>query len=145
LNKYFKYLIFCICIAMPGLIFNLKNSIYADEISVMNVITTVIYFVGWFIYGFKNGKNKEKDFVVFALIYWSIECFLYLICYNYAIVILYPITLFNIIPMYALNYLLKIALPYGVFVEILIIFSVITIGYLYGTFVMGIKHKDRRF
>jgi len=143
MNKYLKYLLFAIIIAIPGLIFNLKNSIYADEISVMNVITTIIYFVGWFIYGFNNGNKKEKSFVIFTMIYWSIECFLYLICYNCSLVILYPITLFNIIPMYSLNYLLKIELPYGVFVEILIIFSVVTIGYLSGNLFNSINYKEK--
>ena len=103
--SYKRYILFSLIIALPGALINVKNILYANSVSVVNIISTLLFIAAWMVYGFYAGYNKAKSFLIFNFIFWSLNLGLTIIHSIKDIDFLYIFTIYtSFVPMYGLYY-----------------------------------------
>jgi hypothetical protein len=95
--------ILCIVTSIPNGI----NAMYATEISILNLISTFVFYIFLIIYSFRKGKINSKNFIKYISIYWGIAFIINLICIVYPLTLLYPLAIINFFPSYGIYYFVK--------------------------------------
>jgi len=112
------------------------NSIYASEVTTINIVATAFFLFAWFIYGFYSGNKKSEHFIIINLVFWSINIVTTLIQFFIGKFFMYILPIyFSYVPMYGLLYFINhknIMAPFSYCLLILTIVLVSTIGYIIG-------------
>lgn len=132
IKQYMKLTATAILIAIPYVVINLSNSIYANNINVLNILSTILFLISWLVLGLTQGRAKNSKFIKFTLSYWFaniISAWLGLLFVNVSYGLF---SLINLIPMYGIYYYIQ-HLSTGVNYFLLIIPLLISlIGFILG-------------
>lgn len=131
------HFLFANIFAIPAAIPNFKDIIYANNLSMVNIVSTAIFIIFWLVYSILMGSRKRNDFIYFSIIFWVINLLIYTIAYHLTNLAIGLIPLIYIIcPMYAISFIFKhhfsINLPYSVIMSTLSVFTVNILGYAVG-------------
>lgn len=141
--KYNDHLGFLLIVTLIPIIFNFANSLYAINISPINIIATSFFLIAWLIYGVRCGLKFELSFLIFAFVLWGIAITLgigYLISKIESFLLYHVFFLF--LPMYPIEYYFRsigIQQPTDMFILPIPIMVVSIIGFTIGVVTNRIK------
>lgn len=136
MEKYFKHMAFIYLFALlPGII-NFANSLYANELTTMNLLASGLFLFCCMGYGFYCGSKNMSSFIIFNFAYWAISMGIIFIgdYIDLKVFTLLAVST-SVIPMYGLRYFLSesnINDPMNFGLLIFIILMVSLFGYFIG-------------
>ncbi len=136
MKHYKQHIVFSLLVAFPTLFTNLLDSAFANSVSVLNIISTLLFLGAWTIYGFHVGYNRRGNFINFTLIYWgaNIGIVIFQHYFSDTPLIIFPMYVI-FAPMYALYYFLNKSLgsSFLIFISLITPIAICSIiGYLVG-------------
>jgi len=142
INSYLKFIACAILITFPFTIINLANSIYANNVSVINIICTLLFILSWLVFSLIQGYKKQSSFKKFIMGYWLLSL-LSAWLGNLLGLSAALFALFNLVPMYGLYYYVQKSFSGINYILILLVMIISWTGFLIGEkFIPFVKQKS---